>query len=1235
MHLKKYKFCKTLGFIQLLLLAFLFQSCATYKVEKGKNIAEVKTSDTLKVAHQFFLVGDAGNADEKQAQVTLDLLKQRLDKASDKSTLLFLGDNIYPLGMPPEDSKDYSLAKTKMENQLAITKDFKGKTIVIPGNHDWYHGLKGLKAQEKFATTFLDDKRSFAPKKGCPIDNIKIGKDIALIMIDSEWYLENWDKNPGINADCDIKTKNDFFEEFEDLISKNQSKTIIVALHHPLMTGGPHGGYYSAKKQLYPFGGSIPLPILGTAINLIRATSGASNQDVNNAHYLAFTNRIKSIVQDNQNIIFVSGHEHNLQYLEDKSVRQIISGAGSKKEAAKVIDDKGFSYGGNGYAVLNVYKDGSAAVSYYSSSENKENLLTTIQVLKSDNKVVKTYPNYFPATQISSVYPEKLTQKSGMYKLFWGEHYRKYYGMPIDAKVATLDTLKGGLQPSRAGGGHQSNSLRLVGSNDQQFVMRGVKKSATRFLNAVAFKNETFGSELEGTFAEKFVLDFYTTSHPFTPFSVGNLAEAVKVGHSNPLLYYIPKQNALKSYNDTYGDELYMVEERFSDSPTDLEQLGGAKTTMNTLDMMRNLRKSDKYSVDEETYIRSRLFDMLIGDWDRHYDQWRWAEFKDNGKFVYKAIPKDRDQAFSKYDGIMFFFVMQLPALRHMQSFKDDIQDVKWFNREPYPLDLALIKNADADTWKKQAEFIQQNLTDDVIDHAFDNLPKEVRDATIKDIQEKIKIRRSKLAQYAQTYYEVLQKIVPIVGTEKADRFVISKAKKSVTVQQYRDKKSGEDLVFSRTYTPAETKEIWIYGLSDDDTFEVSGNKNPGIKIRLIGGQNHDTYDIKDGKGVIVYDFKSKENTYNIAKSVRKKITDNYDLNTYNYTTPKYNFWNETPNLWYNPDDGIKLGMVAEYVVNGYQQSPNTQKHTFSANYYFATSAIEAGYKGVFNKLVGKWDLNIDTRFATSNFTKNFYGFGNETINTKEEFGDNFYRVRMQQFNFTPALSTKSYAGLAHKIEATYEINKVEQNLDRYITQAPNVNPDIFNNQHFAGLGYTFSYDHSDNASFPTMGFGFGVSANWKVNLKETNRNFMRYSARINMTHKLDNLGKFVFATRVQSELINNDNFEFYQGTTVGGDNDLRSFRRERFLGKSSLFQTNDLRWNLGRVKNNIVPVNWGLFVGYDYGRVWMDGDHSNKWHQSVGGGLWFSILEAISARVTVFDGTDGVRVSAGLGMRF
>ncbi len=78
------------------------------------------------------------------------------------------------------------------------------------------------------------------------------------------------------------------------------------------------------------------------------------------------------------------------------------------------------------------------------------------------------------------------------------------------------------------------------------------------------------------------------------------------------------------------------------------------------------------------------------------------------------------------------------------------------------------------------------------------------------------------------------------------------------------------------------TKEIWIYGLDDDDIFKVSGEGNNLIKVRLIGGQNKDTYNIENGNKVKIYDYKSKENEF-ITNKGSKKLTDDYETNVYDY----------------------------------------------------------------------------------------------------------------------------------------------------------------------------------------------------------------------------------------------------------------------------------------------------------------------------------------------------------------
>jgi hypothetical protein len=1226
-----------------ILLVLALHSCATRRAQYGKNIEKEitqNTSDTSRIAHTFFLVGDAGNANEDKAQETLALLQKRLDNSNKKSTLVFLGDNIYPNGFPQNEYPiEQALAETKLTNQLKLAKNFKGRTIFIPGNHDWYSGIAGIERQSKFATKYLDDKKAFLPQNNCGLEELKIDKNITLVTIDSQWFLEDWNKYPTINDDCNIKTREHFFDELASVLNKNQDKTVILALHHPLMTNGSHGGQYALEKELFPLEQKIPLPFIGSAVNLVRKTSGINPQDIQNKVYNNFTKRVKTLLQNQRNVIVVSGHDHNLQYLYKNNIRQIISGAGSKSQGAKAINPNDFSYGGNGYVTLTLYTNGESKVCFYGIEDQQEKLLLQQTIIKvRDTVAPSNLPIKFASTTTTSIYSSEMTQKSIFHKFLFGQHYRKYYSRPIEAKTATLDTLFGGVRPTREGGGHQSKSLRLVDSNGKEYVMRALKKSTSRFLQSVVFKDQYVLNQFDDTYAEGFLFDFYTTSHPYTPLTVGNLADKIGVAHTNPLLYYIPKESILKGFNYNFGDELYLVEEQLTGNQKDTKSFRKPLDIISTDDVMKNLHKDEKYSIDEPEYIKARLFDMLIGDWDRHSDQWRWGEYKENGKIIYKPIPRDRDQAFTKYDGTLLWLLMNMPALRHMQSFKEDIRNVKWLNREPYPQDIAFLKTADENEWITQAKYIQEHLSDADIDAAFINLPKEVQDETIEDIKRKIKLRKTKLQNYAKEYYRVLQKTVLIVGTDKKDKFVITRASKNGTeIAIYRLKKESDELLYTKKFTSNETKNIWVYGLDDDDVFEVKGdNTNSAIKVRLIGGQNKDSYFVENGERIKIYDFKTKPNIFTLDSKTKTFLTDDYESNLYNYEKVKYNAFSGLPFGGYNPDDGVKLGIIANYTVNKFNQYPYTQKHILKANYLFATSGYEFIYNGYFPKTIGKWDFDLESKFTSPNFTINYFGYGNETINNDELNGMDYNRVRLRTLKASPSIKKVGRYGSEINIAAHFEKIKVEETTDRYINIPGAVNPNVFNNQQYIGAAIKYSFENYDLPSLPTMGFGFSVMGSWKMNIKDAKTNFPTLDAKINFNHKIDANGQFVLATILKSKVLFNNNFEFYQGATLGGDYDLRGFRNERFLGKASFYQSTDLRWNIGKIKKSIIPMSYGILGGFDYGRVWLDGEDSQKWHQSVGGGIWINGLNVITGRITYFKSTDDrARVTFGLGYGF
>ena len=360
------------GIFFLLPIFILVQSCATYKTQYDSKTKNEFSPNEAKVAHTFILVGDAGNGVFKDTIDYSGSLVNNLKNANKNSTLLFLGDNIYPAGMPNEKEIGHKDAVQKLQEQIDIASTFKGKTIFIPGNHDWYHdGNEGLKRQENIVESKLG-KKSFLPQDGCPLESLDITDDITLIIVVSQWYITNWDNHPTINEDCEIKTRSQFLDEFRSEIKKARGKTTLVAIHHPMFTNGPHGGKYSFKSYMKP------IPVLGSLKNLLRKTTGVSNADIQNVHYNELKKNLTAAAQQNENVIFVSGHDHSLQYLVKDNIPQIISGSGSKIEPVKISDGGIYAHAANGYAILEVYENGGANVKFINARNDKVEFQNTV-----------------------------------------------------------------------------------------------------------------------------------------------------------------------------------------------------------------------------------------------------------------------------------------------------------------------------------------------------------------------------------------------------------------------------------------------------------------------------------------------------------------------------------------------------------------------------------------------------------------------------------------------------------------------------------------------------------------------------------------------------------------------------------------------------------------------------------------------------------------------------------------
>lgn len=1226
------------------LLALFTASCATYQPKYQVPFSGEPVTNGKEVSHTFYLIGDAGLSPMGEMNQTLKSFKGRLSNADKNSTAIFLGDNIYPAGLP--DKKDfpdkYKGAKNHLDAQLAALENFKGKKVFIPGNHDWYsQGPKGLKRQEHYIEDALNNKKVFFPKNGCPVDEIKIGDDIVVVFIDTEWYLTNWNKFPTINDDCEIKDRTRFFAEIEDAIKDNRHKTTILAMHHPMSTYGSHGGQYSLKQHLLPKG--VPLPVIGTFFNALRRTTGASIEDLQNKRYAHLQKRISTLAQYSEKVIFVSGHEHTLQYIVEEGLPQIVSGSGAKKGATRLLKGSRFSTGQNGYAALKIYNNGSSSVDFFTVEDTKETLAFSAAVLPPTKKPEKFKgSNEFAPFVDASVYAPEDVDKSTFYKKVWGERYSKYYATKVKAKTVDLDTLYGGLTPVRKGGGNQSRSLRLAHKDGRQFVMRALKKSAEQYLQAMAFQEQFIIGKFRDTPVEEILEYFYTGSHPYAPFTIGELSDAVGIFHTNPKLFYIPKQKALEGYLDDFGDELYMIEEHTSEGHN-IASFGYAKKLESTNDLIEKLRKDEEYRIDAPAFVRARLFDMLIGDWDRHTDQWRWAEFTENGnKKVFRPIPRDRDQPFSIMgDGaLMAFATKTIPSLRLFEGFREEIRSVKGFTSSPktFALDMALLSETTIEEWLKQAKYLQDNINEAVVDRAFLNFPEEVRDQTVTQIKNILLARKMHLQETAEAYYRIINKYSVVTGTDKDDYFVFYDMEDGkVKVEGYRIKDGKKaDLFFDKVYDPEYTKEIWAYALDDDDVFEVLGNAGT-IKIRLVGGQNNDVYKIAKGSlGVHTYDFKSKKNTYDEALGGRIHKLNNYDVNTYQFLKIKESNNQFLPSIGANPDDGFRIGFTNTYTFNAFRQNPFTAQHTLSGAFYFATSGFDIGYKGEFANVFGGANLELQAKFTSPNFAQNFFGFGNDTPNFDDEnpLELDFNRVKIQTIRVAPSLVWRGFLGSQVKLGVSYEDYNVEETEGRFIEDFySGQNRD--NEQSFVGVHAEYSYANTDNGAYPTMGMAISLQGGYTANVNESGRAFSYFIPSLSFDYRISADGRLVLATKVKGHFNFSDDYEFYQAANIGANNGLRGYRFQRFNGKSAFYQNSDLRYSFRKTQAGFIPVTPGIFLGYDYGRVWLPEEDSDTWHNSIGGGFFVNGAGLISANFGLFNSDDGLRFAFGVGFGF
>ncbi len=1174
---------------------------------------------------EVFLIGDAGEP-VFPTDSNLDHLSQMTDSAGPEDILIFLGDNVYPLGIPPKDDPRRLEMEHKLDASLQLIKRFKGRSIIIPGNHDWQssgkNGVEYLLEMQDYVDTNLGKENVFLPRNGCPgpVEYV-VSDELVILILDTQYLLHPYSKRDG--SDCGAVSTVEVINQLRDLINDHSDKNIIVAAHHPMYSNGPHGGKFSARSHLFPFSDAnrklvIPLPVLGSIYPLYRKAFGL-RQDISHPKYQVIRNEIVDILESSDNIIYVNGHEHALQYIMKDSIHYITSGSGSKSGYVRGGKGSQFASEVKGFAKIGYAKNGEVTLSFYDGYAREQLFAKTIFTKVPRSLVDPDDFQLATETKIEAI----STRYYGFGKahLFWlGTNYRDLWATPVEMPVFDIAKEHGGLSIVKMGGGNQTKSLRLEAEDGRQFVLRSLEKYTEKLLPDI----------LQQTIAGDILQDQISGSNPYGAFAIPPLAEAAAIYHTDPQLVMVSDDPRFGKYQETFANMAVLYEGRANDEIAENYFDGKGEDVKGTPDLILELKEDNDESVDQPFALRSRLFDMLIGDWDRHEDQWRWVRRDtDTGGHIWRPIPRDRDQAFYMNEGVLGWLVSRRFVLPNTEGFDEKMDYAPGFNTSARFFDRTFLNALSWKDWEKEIAYLQKHMTDHVFIEAMKEWPDTIQVQAAEQTVNNLKARREDMVRYARDHYLFISKEVEITGSDKHEFFLIERLNPSETlVRVYKRKKDGEieQVIYERTFKSSETKEIRIYGLGGEDVFEIKGEAKKGIKVRIIGGDGEDKIlDTSKVNGIskqsVVYD--SKETSLVTSGETKSRLSRKDGVNFYNRTAFEYDKFVPLLSAQYNRDDGLFLGAGFIYTKEGWRKEPFAQKHQLKANAAIATGAVNVYYEGVFTDVIGSWDLNTDLSLQQPFSVSNFFGFGNEsTFDYRGEgpaavFEDeiDYYRFRYNRSaTFIGLGQTLGVSGM-FKIGMEHLSYKVDDDVTNKFINSPSSGiaaADLYSGYQFLGLKTALSMDTRDDTFIPSKGLTSELSFTKYYGLNETSSDFTNLAGSFGMYLSIYPPKKIVFATRFGVQHLIGD-AQFFNGATLGM-NELRGYRRTRFIGNTSFYNNVDLRIHLFNIKTYFLPMGVGLVGFHDIGRVWYDGETSEQWHSSKGVGLWLAPLNRILA---------------------
>ncbi len=1163
-------------------------------------------------------------ADFESGSPEVEALANLIELYEIPSALLFTGDiTKSDLTDPGERAQD----STRLVSILqALQSEYTKHIVFIPGDRDWdYSGKKGwanAKILEKIIESLPFKNLKWTPGKGCPgPKEVEVGANLILVAFNTQYWNHPHDKPTPVDAMCKISSQADFLEELEDIIGETRNKNILLAGHFPINSSGEYGGRMSLKKHVFPLTDLepnlwIPLPVVGSFYPAWRQNIG-SPMDIINEQYEEFNRSLKILTRDHPGLICISGHEEILELIYQHN--SYILNSGALKRSGYTGKEEGSIFTGRekGLVRLEYHDNGSVSATAYGMEGHtlvKQNTMALFQSAcqaqptdlpvneyyapcKQDRIFAKTMsgPWNMPVTVVAG----KEYAASHLKELFFGRHYRESWTTPVQTRYLDLDTTFGGLVPIKRGGGRQTTSLKFKAGNGCEYVFRSVNKDPKKALSY----------ELRETIVADIVKDQTSTQQPYGALATRAMLAELDILHPSPFIYVLPPDNKLGPFRKSYDNLFGMLEESPKSPNGQCQGFGGSDEVIRSYKLFRNLYKDHNQRVNQEEFAKARVFDILIGDWGRHEDNWKWAAYKKKDITLYRPVPRDRDHAFSVWDGLLPWIADREWAKPSGEHFGYRIKDVRSLTWSARHLDRVLLTQVDRETWMEQTELVKQKMTDALIEHSVRNMPEEVYAVSGKEIIARLKARRNNLDTYILDYYHLLAKQVDILGSAEAEAFNVERRMDnsvSVTVIPA----TGKDTLYERTFYPDETKEIRLYGLGNEDSFTVAGKSRKSILVRIIGGKGadriQDNSSVKGpGKKTLIYE-RDNGSFVDSGTEGRQVHARNERLYDYDRHAFAYNTYFPLPFIGYNADDGLILGLGITFKRQRFGKEGFSARHSIDLKGSTAGN-LQFAYEGQLHHAIGKWDIIYYGMAAYPSDFVYFYGYGNETSRSDSLFNADYYKTRYNSIRMGGGVLREFMKRSRFSATVNYE-NNDGQIPEHTILDVP---MDILGkgkiNLYEGNL--MLDLDFRNDKKFPERGMRFfgeyvqGLITNNDNSTYNKATGFIEFHAAVPLKLPL-------FLGLKGGGAISNGDIPFYKLVNIGQNNYLRGYRKNRFAGESMAFLNSDLKLQILNIVTPIVPVKFGIRGFYDLGKVYVDGEPSNTLHMGYGGGVYLIPLE-------------------------